>query len=87
MIWLWLYLAGIVVMLVGLGVYDAITLESRKKIALELDDFFWLLIFGWPVALVVFAIWGLMQITYLLPAFITCVIIGKIKHKRKEQNK
>jgi hypothetical protein len=87
MMWLWLYLAGVVVMLVCLGVYDAIILESRKKIALKLDDFFWMLIFGWPVALVVFAIWGLMQIIYIASALITCVIIGKIKHKRKEQNK
>lgn len=74
-------------MLAGLGIYDAITLKSRKPSVLVLSDFFMLLILAWPGVLVVFAIWGLMQIMYLAPAFITCVIIRKIKHKRKEQNK
>lgn len=84
MILLLIYLAGVVGTLVGIGIFDAITLKPRKKFILELNSFYLLLAFGWPITyfiLVIWAIWTLFQLMYIIPAFITCVIIERIKHK------
>ena len=73
MILLLIYLAGVAGTLVGIGIFDAITLKSRKKFILEL--------IGWPVTYFILVIWALLQLMYIIPAFITCVITERIKHK------
>lgn len=81
MILLLIYLAGVAGTLVGIGIFDAITLKLRKKFILELNSFYLLLAFGWPITYFILVIWALLQLMYIIPAFITCVIIKRIKHK------